>query len=100
MTDAQKNDLARLVAYRGVVFFRDQSDWNVEDQLALGRYFGVLHKHATTSMPKKEGLEEIHVVYADEKGADQSAWFPVGYSWHSDVGYSPFCTYCSETLLN
>ncbi|KAF8448354.1 hypothetical protein BGX38DRAFT_1189770 [Terfezia claveryi] len=87
LTDAQKNDLARLIAHRGVVFFRGQSDWDVEDQLALGRYFGILHKHATTAMPKKEGLEEIHVVYTDEKGADQSAWFPVGYFWHSDVTY-------------
>jgi len=88
LTDAQKNDLARLVAHRGVVFFRDQSDWDVEDQLALGRYFGKLHKHATTAMPKKDGLEEIHVVYMDEMATDQSAQFPVGYSWHSDVSYS------------
>ncbi|KAF8417971.1 hypothetical protein EV426DRAFT_540010 [Tirmania nivea] len=87
LTDAQKNDLARLIAHRGVVFFRNQGDWGVEDQLALGRYFGTLHKHATTAIPKKEGLEEIHVVYTDEKGADQSAWFPVGYFWHADVTY-------------
>ena len=88
LTDAQKNDLARLIAHRGVVFFRGQEDWDVEDQLALGRHFGILHKHATTAVPKKEALEEIHVVYTDEKVADQSAWFPVGYAWHSDVSNS------------
>ena len=35
-TNAQKNDLARLISYRGVVFFRGQKDFQVEDQLELG----------------------------------------------------------------
>ncbi|KZZ90358.1 alpha-ketoglutarate-dependent taurine dioxygenase [Ascosphaera apis ARSEF 7405] len=44
LTDAQKNDLARLLATRGVVFFRDQKDFGIPEQRALGSYFGVLHK--------------------------------------------------------
>lgn len=85
LNDAQKNDLARLIAFRGVVFFRDQGDFTVEDQLALGRHFGVLHKHATTAMPRRAGLEEVHVVYTDGSSLDQKALFTPSYLWHADV---------------
>ncbi len=44
LTDAQKNDLARLIATRGVVFFRNQDDFDIEAQRELGKYFGTLHK--------------------------------------------------------
>jgi taurine dioxygenase len=44
LTDAQKNDLARLIAVRGVVFFRAQDNFDIEAQRDLGRYFGSLHK--------------------------------------------------------
>ncbi|KAL7269752.1 hypothetical protein RUND412_007568 [Rhizina undulata] len=87
LTDAQRNDLARLLAHRGCVFFRDQEDFTVEDQLELGRYFGVLHKHATTSMPRRPGLEEVHVVYTDGNTKDQRALFTPSHLWHSDVTY-------------
>ncbi|KAI5840738.1 hypothetical protein DFP73DRAFT_173707 [Morchella snyderi] len=101
LNDAQKNDLARLIAFRGVVFFRDQKDFTIEDQLALGRYFGTLHKHATTAMPRRAGLEEVHVVYTDAKSLDQRALFAPSYLWHSDVTYEiqpP--SYTSLKLLN
>lgn len=44
LTDDQKNDLARLIATRGVVFFRGQDDFDIEAQRDLGRYFGTLHR--------------------------------------------------------
>lgn len=44
LTDAQRDDLARLVAYRGVVFLRDQKHFDIEAQRELGKYFGKLHK--------------------------------------------------------
>lgn len=44
LTDAQKDDLARLIAYRGVVFFRSQESFDVEAQRKLGQHFGTLHK--------------------------------------------------------
>ncbi|KAJ3316149.1 hypothetical protein HDU93_004585, partial [Gonapodya sp. JEL0774] len=85
LTDKQKDELALLAAERGVVFFRDQ-DINVDEQLALGRYYGPLHTHHTTGSPK--GYPEVHVVYADEKSRDQ---FATGYPrlrlWHTDVSY-------------
>jgi sulfonate dioxygenase len=44
LTDAQKDDLARLIAYRGVVFFRAQKNFDIDAQRDLGRHFGKLHK--------------------------------------------------------
>lgn len=44
LNDAQRDDLARLVAYRGVVFFREQKHFDIEAQRELGKYFGKLHK--------------------------------------------------------
>ncbi|RPA81513.1 TauD-domain-containing protein [Ascobolus immersus RN42] len=91
LNDAQKNDLARLIAHRGVVFFRDQDTFNVEDQLALGAYFGKLHAHATTAVPKGAAqdpkLNDIHVVWANENSKSQQHLAPLGYFWHSDVTY-------------
>ena len=88
LTDAQKNDLARLIAFRGVVFFRSQDDFGIDAQRELGRYFGTLHKHATTSVPRRAGLEDVHVVYTDEKSRDQRATFTPTFLWHSDVRLS------------
>ncbi|KAI4134111.1 MAG: hypothetical protein LQ347_001790 [Umbilicaria vellea] len=85
LTDAQKDDLARLIATRGVVFFRNQTDFDIDVQRELGQYFGKLHKHATTSVPRRAGLEDVHVVYTDEKSKDQRALFAPTFLWHSDV---------------
>ncbi|KAJ3113622.1 hypothetical protein HDU96_003153 [Phlyctochytrium bullatum] len=62
LSDKQKDELALLVAERGVVFFREQ-DIEIEQLLEFGRYYGRLHIHQTTGQP--EGLPEVHVVYAN-----------------------------------
>lgn len=49
LNDAQKDDLARLIAVRGVVFFRGQDEFDVEAQRNLGRHFGQLHKVSWTA---------------------------------------------------
>ncbi|KAL8742269.1 MAG: hypothetical protein Q9190_005221 [Brigantiaea leucoxantha] len=87
LTDAQKNDLARLIATRGVVFFRNQIDFDVDAQRELGKYFGRLHRHATTSVPQRPGLEDVHVVFTNENAKDQRAVFAPSFLWHSDVTY-------------
>jgi taurine dioxygenase len=87
LTDAQKDDLARLIAYRGVVFFRSQKNFDVEAQRKLGQHFGTLHKHATTSVPRKKGLEDVHVVYTGDNSGDNRALFSPSFLWHSDVTY-------------
>jgi sulfonate dioxygenase len=88
LTDAQKNDLARLIATRGVVFFRNQDDFDIDAQRELGKYFGRLHKHATTAVPKREGLEDVHVVYTGEDSKEMRAVFTPTFLWHSDVRLS------------
>ena len=89
LTDAQKNDLARLIATRGVVFFRDQKNFGIDEQRELGKYFGELHKHATTGVPKRPGLEDVHVIFTGENSPDLRALFTPTFLWHSDVSYYP-----------
>lgn len=88
LDDEQKNELALLLATRVAVIFRDQKNLDIHKQLELGRYYGTLHKHATTSLPRnyEDGLEEVHVIWADEKRVPYTA-FPATYLWHSDVTY-------------
>ncbi|EKV15825.1 Alpha-ketoglutarate-dependent taurine dioxygenase [Penicillium digitatum] len=87
LDDAQRDDLARLIAYRGVVFFRSQKNFDIEAQRQLGQYWGKLHKHATTSVPRKPGLEDVHVVYTGDNSSDNRALFTPSFLWHSDVTY-------------
>lgn len=86
LTDVQKDELALLVAERGVVFFRNQ-DISIHEQLDLARHFGPLHKHATTPIPKEPGLEEVHVVYNDASRRPDASSFSKIELWHSDVSY-------------
>ncbi|KAI7852453.1 hypothetical protein BDC45DRAFT_485281 [Circinella umbellata] len=85
LTEQQKDDLALLVAERGVVFFRKQ-DINVYEGIELGKHYGPLHIHNTFGHPPE--LPEIHVVYFDTKTPKQ--YFKnlsAGDGWHSDVSY-------------
>jgi len=85
LTNAQKDDLARLIATRGVVFFRNQTYLDIDTQRELSNYFGKLHRHATTSVPRRGDLDDVHVVYTDEKSKEQRANFAPTFLWHSDV---------------
>lgn len=87
LDNAQRDDLARLIAYRGVVFFRNQKNFDINAQRDLGRYLGKLHKHATTALPRKPGLEDVHVVYTGDNSGDNRALFTPSFLWHSDVTY-------------
>ncbi|KAH9831620.1 alpha-ketoglutarate-dependent sulfonate dioxygenase, partial [Rhodofomes roseus] len=86
LSDKQKDELALLVAERGVVFFRDQ-EINIQEQLELGRHWGPLHKHATTPVPREPGLEEVHIVYNDGSRRPDPSAFSKLELWHSDVTY-------------
>lgn len=90
LNDAARDELALLVANRQVVFVRDQQDFDIKDQLALGRHWGKLHRHATTSVPKGAAedpeLRDVHVIWGDESRVPGTA-FPQTYLWHSDVTY-------------
>ncbi|TIB75031.1 hypothetical protein E3Q23_02460 [Wallemia mellicola] len=86
LTDAQKDELALLAAERTVVILRDQPI-DIHKQLDAARYYGPLHKHATTSVPKQEGLEEVHVIYSDGAKRPDPAAFTKTELFHSDVTY-------------
>jgi sulfonate dioxygenase len=49
LNDLQRDELALLIAERGVVVFRDQDfkDVGIEKQKEFGRYFGPLHIHVS-----------------------------------------------------
>ncbi|KAL3656989.1 hypothetical protein V7S43_018039 [Phytophthora oleae] len=87
LTDAQKDELALLIAHRGVVFFRDQK-LSIEEQLALGRYYGPLHVHQTVTHSK--GIPQVHVVENSLEGSQkriESQLYEHVNVWHSDVSY-------------
>lgn len=103
LNDVQRDDLARLVAVRGVVFFRGQKGFDVAAQRELGMYFGMLHKvctmmvyfrdtiltfseHASSAIPRKGGLEDVHVVYTGDSERTTSSPSRL---WHSDVRLRP-----------
>ncbi|KAG6577869.1 Poly ADP-ribose [Phytophthora cinnamomi] len=85
LSDVQRDELALLVAHRGVVFFRDQ-EINIDQQLELGRYYGPLHVHQNLGHP--EGHPEVLVV---ENSVEDSARilkrqeYDPDNVWHSDV---------------
>lgn len=85
LTEQQKNDLALLVAERGVVFFRKQ-ELDVYQGRELGKHFGPLHIHQNFGHP--EGLPEVHVIHFDEN-SDQTyfKYFSHQDGWHNDVPY-------------
>lgn len=85
-----RDELALLVAQRGLVVFRDQQDFidaGPDFYLEWGRHFGRLHIHPTSGHP--EGYPELHLVYKD--GAStfnyelHDSLQPT--VWHSDVSY-------------
>ncbi|ODQ79694.1 hypothetical protein BABINDRAFT_161410 [Babjeviella inositovora NRRL Y-12698] len=85
-----KDELALLVAQRGVLLFRDQ-----EDLLKLGpakikefvSYFGALHQHPTSG--GLAGHPEFHNTYrsGDFSPAEFFKTHTTSTAWHSDVTY-------------
>ncbi|ANB14845.1 Jlp1p [Sugiyamaella lignohabitans] len=90
LSDEAKNDLARFVAERGVVVFRDQDlrDLPIEQALKFAEHFGRQHIHPTSGSP--EGHPEVHLVYRDSKRKVFDEYFAKKISstaFHSDVTY-------------
>ena len=80
LNDVQKNELARLVAERGVVFLRDQ-ELDVHQQIAFGAYFGDLHIHQMAGIIPD--LPWVHPIHKDETAINGR----LHQVWHSDVSY-------------
>jgi alpha-ketoglutarate-dependent taurine dioxygenase len=90
LSAAGKDQLARLVAERKVVAFRDQdfADLSIQEALDFGGYFGPHHIHPTSGSP--EGYPEIHLVHRHGGNSEIDAFLRnrnSGVGWHSDVTY-------------
>jgi len=90
LSNAGKDQLARFVAQRKVVAFRDQdfADLPISEALEFGRYFGRLHVHPTSGAPV--GHPEVHLVHRGAGDKTAEAFFETRTSsvaWHSDVTY-------------
>ncbi|KAK6455574.1 alpha-ketoglutarate catabolism dioxygenase [Scheffersomyces xylosifermentans] len=91
LDDKGKDELALLVAQRGVVVFREQDFAKHGPKFAVeyGKHFGRLHIHPTSGAPR--GHPELHITYrrADpgefERRVFANRTNNVG--WHSDVSY-------------
>ncbi|EOO02168.1 putative alpha-ketoglutarate catabolism dioxygenase protein [Phaeoacremonium minimum UCRPA7] len=90
LNEQQRDELALLIAERGVVIFRDQDfkDIGVEKQKDFGRHFGPLHIHPVGAHVK-DNLE-LHNIYLgpDNEYRNRNKLdklTTVGY--HSDVSY-------------
>lgn len=62
LNDKQKDELALLIAERGVVFLKDQK-LSPQKQLELGHYWGQVEKHPQVS--QVPGLPGISVIWSD-----------------------------------
>lgn len=90
LSNAGKDQLARLVAERKVVAFRDQdfADLPIQEALDFGGYFGPHHIHPTSGSP--ENYPEVHVVHRGAGDTSFDKFFENRTSsvfWHSDVSY-------------
>ncbi|KAI9053011.1 hypothetical protein LZ554_003281 [Drepanopeziza brunnea f. sp. 'monogermtubi'] len=90
LSNAGKDQLARFVAERKVVAFRDQdfADLPINEALDYVRYFGKLHIHPTSGAPA--GYPEVHLVHRGAGDKTHEQFFQTRTSsvaWHSDVSY-------------
>lgn len=90
LSPAGKDQLARLVAQRKVVAFRDQdfAKLSIQEAMDFGGYFGRHHIHPTSGAP--EGYPEIHLVYRNGSSSEFDSFLAnrnSSVAWHSDVTY-------------
>lgn len=90
LTDAGKDELALLVAQRGVVVLREQNLAEKGPKYAteFGKHFGRLHIHQTSGHP--ENVPELHITYRRPDAEEFSRVFDDSTSsirWHTDVSY-------------
>lgn len=77
LDEAGAEELQRLAAERGVLFFRDQR-MTLAEQVELGRKLGELHIHPAAKAP--EGFPEVLLIHTDANSTSTA-----GEAWHTDV---------------
>lgn len=95
LSDAAKDDLARLVQERGVVVLRGQ-ELEPDELVKTGRYFGApqrpLHQHPSSGVPRARtwngtSLDDIHTVWHDENMKPTDTLYTSTELYHSDNSY-------------
>ncbi|EPY50136.1 TfdA family Taurine catabolism dioxygenase TauD [Schizosaccharomyces cryophilus OY26] len=87
LDNAQKDELARLIAERGVVYFPDQEQ-TIEEFEELGLYYGSPHIHGANAIPRNERWKNFHVVYSDKNTrSDVLNGLPQIRYLHTDVSF-------------
>ncbi|KAG0206565.1 hypothetical protein BGX33_007332 [Mortierella sp. NVP41] len=81
LTGTQSEELAALIAERGVVWFRDQEDLDYKEHVRLGKRWGPLHVHPL--VPHSQDNPEVIVLDS------RLSRFNTNDSWHSDVSFEP-----------
>ncbi|SCW02968.1 LAFE_0F18250g1_1 [Lachancea fermentati] len=90
LDDNGKDELALLVAQRGVVIFRNQNFASKGPQYVVeyGKYFGRLHIHQTSGAP--EGHPELHITFRRPDHSEFERVFGdniTSVKFHTDVSY-------------
>lgn len=90
LDDKGKDELALLVAQRGVVIFRNQDFASHGPGFATkyGEHFGRLHIHPTSGAPRNH--PELHITYRRADASEFNRVFSErsnAVAWHSDVSY-------------
>ncbi|KAG5981695.1 hypothetical protein E4U55_002676 [Claviceps digitariae] len=91
LSSAGKDQLARYVAERKVVAFREQdfaSKLSIPEAIDFCRYFGPPHIHATSGCP--QGYPEVHLAHraaGDTSAAKFLETRCTSVAWHSDVSH-------------
>ncbi|KAF9426307.1 hypothetical protein BGZ76_002820 [Entomortierella beljakovae] len=94
LTDQQSEELAALIAERGVVFFRDQDDFDTKEHIRLGSRWGYEERsmqkpdplHIHPLVPHNQETPEIIVL--DSRLTPANRYNTNNY-WHSDVSFEP-----------
>ncbi|SCU99072.1 LAME_0G01728g1_1 [Lachancea meyersii CBS 8951] len=90
LSNAAKDELALLVAQRGVVVFRNQDFAKRGPQYAVdyGKHFGKLHIHQTSGAPKNH--PELHITF---RRPDQKEFNRVFQDQHSSISFHTDVSY-------
>ncbi|QLG72288.1 hypothetical protein HG535_0C06430 [Zygotorulaspora mrakii] len=90
LSDAAKDELALLVAQKGVVILKDQNiaEKGPEYAAEFGKHFGKLHIHQTSGHPAN--VPELHITFRRPDAEEFSRVFDdsiTSSGWHTDVSY-------------
>ncbi|KAF7336523.1 TauD-domain-containing protein [Mycena sanguinolenta] len=84
--NAEKDELGAMLAERGLVVFRNQPNFTVDDQTALVSHFGPLYRHPTAGIPSEE-LSHIRVLYQGPESKPTPGFMSSVRQWHHDSPY-------------